>query len=60
MTRLTDDDIDYSDIPPVTDEMWERAVFHKAKPDPILRTLRTIRWMAVAMLVGLLVTLLWA
>jgi len=29
---MRDADIDYSDIPPVTDEMWAGAVFHKAKP----------------------------
>ena len=32
---MTDDDIDYSDIPPITDEMWKNAVRMKnGKPVP--------------------------
>lgn len=32
---MTDDEIDYSDIPPITDEMWENAVRMKnGKPVP--------------------------
>lgn len=26
---MTDEDIDYSDIPPITDEMWEKGVWRK-------------------------------
>lgn len=26
---MTDEDIDLSDIPPITDEMWERGVWRK-------------------------------
>ncbi len=32
---MTDDEIDYSDIPPITDEMWARGVLRKDfKPLP--------------------------
>lgn len=26
---MTDEEIDYSDIPPITDEMWEKGVLRK-------------------------------
>lgn len=26
---MTDEEIDYSDIPPITDEMWAKGVWHK-------------------------------
>lgn len=32
---MTDDEIDYSDIPPITDEMWKAGVLRKGlKPTP--------------------------
>ena len=32
---MTDEDIDYSDIPPLTDEMWARGILRKNfKPVP--------------------------
>ncbi|MBX3291060.1 MAG: BrnA antitoxin family protein [Acidobacteria bacterium] len=35
LDAMTDDDIDYSDIPPITDEMWARGVLRKGlKPVP--------------------------
>ncbi|HMS42060.1 MAG TPA: BrnA antitoxin family protein [Pyrinomonadaceae bacterium] len=31
---MTDDEIDYSDIPPITDEMWAKGTLHKGfKPN---------------------------
>jgi uncharacterized protein (DUF4415 family) len=32
---MTDEEIDYSDIPPITDEIWEKGVLRKGfKPIP--------------------------
>ena len=31
LDAMTDDDIDYSDIPPITDEMWARGVLRKGR-----------------------------
>ncbi|MDQ3181038.1 MAG: BrnA antitoxin family protein [Acidobacteriota bacterium] len=35
LDAMTDEDIDYSDIPPITDEMWAKGVWRKGlKPIP--------------------------
>jgi uncharacterized protein (DUF4415 family) len=40
LDKMTDEDIDYSDIPPITDEMWAKGVLRKNfKPVPRKRQL---------------------
>lgn len=42
LDAMTDDEIDYSDIPPITDEMWAKGVWRKGLKKDLLNGQETL------------------